>query len=102
MDRFLNPETRLLARTPIQLFDLDDSKYLALTLPFYLDENADLKESEHSNIYLIDLKQKRLVFTIYGAELLLDISLAEGSTKPTRKCVTYLSSTTDIVKDEWD
>ena len=71
-----------------------------MTLPFDFDENAGLEESEHSNIYLIDLKQKRLVFTIYGAELLLDISLAEGSTKP--NCVTYLSSTTDIVKVEWD
>ena len=73
-----------------------------MTLPFDFDENAGLEESEHSNIYLIDLKQKRLVFTIYGAELLLDISYTEELTEPTRKCVTYLSSTTDIVKDEWD
>ena len=49
---------------------------------------------------MIDLVQKQPVFTIYGAELLLDISLAGESTKP--NCVTYLSSATNIVKVEWD
>ena len=59
-----------------------------------------LKKSQHPNIYMIDLVQKQPVFTIYGAELLLDISLAGESTKP--NCVTYLSSATNIVKVEWD
>ena len=100
LDRFFHPEDRILARTNMRLYDFNDKKYLALTLRYTSDEFGHLMPTQHSNIHIVDLVQKQTLFTIYEAELLLDISLTAETGRPDQ--VTFLSSANDIVKIEWD
>ena len=90
---------RIILKTGLKMYTFGDKTYLVITIPYGLTEDEERcwhKTNSGSNIHFIDLQLQRVEFTVYSADLLLDVETENR--RP--KSVTFLQQTS-VKKMYW-